>query len=180
LTARRFDRGTALILLDLDRFSFVNETLGPPAGDELLVEVARRLRLQVREGDTVGRRAGNEFGFVMANLGHEHDALALAQRMLDAISVPFNVAGQTVVVTASIGISVSPKNGETADAMLKCADTALHRAKQAGRNTFRFYSPEMDADAARRLGLETALRDALKTRSWRSITSRRSVWTAAR
>ena len=162
LTARRFDRGTALILLDLDRFSFVNETLGPPAGDELLVEVARRLRLQVREGDTVGRRAGNEFGFVMANLGHEHDALALAQRMLDAISVPFNVAGQTVVVTASIGISVSPKNGETADAMLKCADTALHRAKQAGRNTFRFYSPEMDADAARRLGLETALRDALK------------------
>ena len=162
LTARRFDRGTAVILLDLDRFSFVNETLGPPAGDEVLLEVARRMKLQVREGDTVGRRAGNEFGFVMANLGHEHDALALAQRMLDAIAVPFNVAGQTLVITASIGISVSPKNGDAGEAMLKCADTALHRAKQAGRNIFRFYSPEMDADASRRLGLETALRDALK------------------
>lgn len=97
----------------------------------------------------------------MANLGHEHDALALAQRMLDAI-LPFNVAGQTVVVTASTASLPLPKNGETADAMPKCADTALHRAKQAGRNTFRFYSPEMDADAARRLGLETAPRDALK------------------
>jgi diguanylate cyclase (GGDEF)-like protein/PAS domain S-box-containing protein len=161
LTARRFERGTALILLDLDRFRFINDTLGPPAGDELLIEVARRLLLQVREGDTVGRRAGNEFGFVLANLGHERDAIALAQRMLEAIAVPFTVAGQSLVVTASIGISVAPKNGETGETLLKCADAALLRAKEAGRNTFRFYSPEMDADAARRLGLESGLREAL-------------------
>ncbi len=160
--AHRFNRQTAIILLDLDRFRFINETLGPPVGDEILVEVARRLNLQVREGDTVGRRSGNEFGFVMANLSQEHDAIALAQRILEAISVPFVVCGQTLVITASIGISMSPRDGTSPDELLKTADTALSRAKAAGRNTFRFYSPKMDADAARRLGLEAALRAALQ------------------
>ncbi|MBI4743018.1 MAG: EAL domain-containing protein [Betaproteobacteria bacterium] len=159
--AHRFGRETAVILLDLDRFRFINDTLGPPMGDEVLVEVARRLNLQVREGDTVGRRAGNEFGFVMANLSHESDAIALAQRMLDVIAVPFGIGGQSLVITASIGISVSPRDGETAEALLKNADAALLRAKKGGRNAFRFYSPEMDADAARRLGLEAGLREAL-------------------
>ena len=162
ITARRFERGTAVILLDLDRFRIINDTLGPPAGDEVLVEVARRLGLQVREGDTVGRRSGNEFGFVMANLSHEHDAIALAQRILEAIAVPFVFGEQTLVITASIGISVAPKNGETGNELLKSADTALLRAKDAGRNTFRFYSPDMNADAARRLGLEAGLRRALE------------------
>jgi len=162
LSARRFDRGTAVILLDLDRFRIVNDTLGPPVGDLVLGEVARRLNLQVREGDTVGRRSGNEFGFVMANLSHERDAIALAQRMLEAIAVPFELAGQPLVVTASIGISVAPKDGEDADTLLKNAEAALLRAKQAGRNTFRFYSPDMDADATRRLAIEAALRHALE------------------
>jgi diguanylate cyclase (GGDEF)-like protein/PAS domain S-box-containing protein len=161
-TARRFKRDTAVILLDLDRFRFINDTLGPPVGDEVLIEVSRRLNLQVREGDTIGRRSGNEFGFVMANLSHEQDAIALAQRMLEAIQVPFVISGQSVVLTASIGISVSPRNGDDADALLKSADAALLRAKKSGRNTFRFYSPEMDADAERRLSLETALREALQ------------------
>ena len=161
LAAQRFNRQTAVILLDLDRFRTINETFGPPAGDEALREVVRRLNLQVREGDTVGRRSGNEFGFVMASLGQEHDAIALAQRMLDAIAQPLVIAGQTIALTASIGISVAPRDGSSADDLLKSADAALSRAKQAGRNTFRFYSPEMDADAARRLGLESALRNAL-------------------
>ena len=161
ISAHRFKRETAVILLDLDRFRLINDTLGPPVGDEILVEVARRLGLQVRDGDTVGRRSGNEFGFVMGSLGHERDAIALAQRMLDAIAVPFELNGQSVVITASIGISVAPRNGVDADALLKSADAALLRAKKGGRNTFRFYSPEMDADAARRLGLEAALREAL-------------------
>lgn len=161
MSARRFERATALILLDLDRFRLVNDTLGPPVGDQLLIEVARRLQLQVREGDTVGRRGGNEFAFVMGSLGHENDAVLLAQRMLEAIAVPVNVNGQSLVITASIGISVAPKNGESSEALLKSADIALARAKGAGRNTFRFYSPDMDADAARHLGLEAALREAL-------------------
>ena len=162
INAERFDRETAVILLDLDRFRFVNDTLGPPSGDRILVEVARRLNLQVRDGDTVGRRSGNEFGFVMANLGHERDVIALAKRMLDAIAEPFEINGQSLVVTASIGICVSPRNGTQPDALLKSADAALVRAKAAGRNTFRFYSPEMDADAERRLALEVALREALE------------------
>ncbi|EKE17920.1 MAG: hypothetical protein ACD_10C00210G0001, partial [uncultured bacterium] len=121
-----------------------------------------RLGLQVREGDTVGRRSGNEFGFVMANLNHERDAIALAQRMLEAIAVPFVIDAQAMVITASIGISVAPKDGNSGPALLKSADAALLRAKQAGRNTFRFYSSDMDADAARRLGLESELRNALQ------------------
>lgn len=161
ISARRFERGTAVILLDIDRLRLINDTFGPPVGDEVLVEVARRLRLQVREGDTVGRRGGNEFGFIMASLGQQRDALALAQRMLEAIAVPFQIGGQAMVITASIGISVSPKNGDTSEALLKCADAALLRAKQGGRNTFRFYSSDMDADAARRLALESGLREAL-------------------
>lgn len=162
LNARRFERDTAVILVDIDRFRLINDTLGPPAGDDVLIEFARRLKLQMREGDTVGRLAGDEFGFVMASLGQERDAIALAQRMQDAIAVPFEVGGQTLVITTSIGISVAPKNGDTGAALLKCAEVALRRAKEAGRNTFRFYSPEMDADAARRLALEAALRGALK------------------
>jgi len=161
LNARRFERGTAVILLDLDRFRQVNDTLGPPAGDQVLIEIARRLKLQVREGDTIGRRGGNEFGFVMASLAHEHDAIALVQRMLEAIAMPVTVEGQTVVVTASVGVSVAPVNGETGESLLKAADIALLRAKKAGSNTFCFYSAEMDADAARRLSLEAGLRQAL-------------------
>lgn len=161
MTARRFERSTAVILLDLDRFHIVNDTMGAPVGDEVLVEVARRLALQVRDGDTIGRRDGNEFGFVMANLGYERDAIVLAQRILEAIAVPVVIDDQSLVITASIGISVAPKNGEAGQDLLKSANAALARAKEAGRNTFRFYSPEMDADATRRMGLEVDLREAL-------------------
>ena len=162
INAGRFERQTAVILLDLDHFRLVNESFGPPVGDALLQEVARRLQGLLREGDTLGRRSGTEFGFVMANLSHERDAIALAQRLLDAIGDPFMIGEQTLLLTASIGISLAPRDGNGADDLLKTADIALSRAKQAGRNTFRFYAPEMDADAARRLGLESALRSALK------------------
>ncbi len=162
INAHRYNRETAVILLDLDRFRFINDTLGPPVGDEILIEVARRLNLQVREGDTIGRRSGNEFGFVMANLSHERDTIALAQRILDAIAVPFEVGGHSISMTASIGVSLAPRNGNDVDTLMKGADAALLRAKKSGQNLFRFYSPEMDTDAARRLGLEAALRQALQ------------------
>ena len=158
---RRYRRQTAVILLDLDRFRSINDTLGPPVGDEVLIEVGRRLQLQVREGDTVGRRGGNEFGFIMANVAHEHDTIALVQRMLDAVTAPFEIGGTRFSLTASMGISIGPRDSEDADQLLKAADMALARAKAAGRNGFRFYSPAMDADAARRLSLELAMRDAL-------------------
>lgn len=161
ISAQRFSRETAVILLDLDRFRFINDTLGPPIGDAILVEVARRLNMQVRDGDTIGRRSGNEFGFVMANLSHERDAIALAQRMLDAIAAPFEIEKHTITMSACIGVSVAPRNGNDVDTLMKCADAALLRAKKSGQNNLRFYSPEMDADATRRLGLEAALRQAL-------------------
>lgn len=162
ISAHRFGRETAVILLDLDRFRLINDTLGPPIGDGILAEVARRLNLQVREGDTVGRRSSNEFGFVMASLGQERDAISLAQRMLDAVAVPFDVDGHSISLTACIGVAVAPRDGNDTDTLMKCADAALLRAKANGQNTFRFYSPEMDADASRRLGLEAALRQALQ------------------
>ncbi len=161
LNMQRFKRRTAVILLDLDRFRLINETLGAPVGDEVLTEVGRRLALQVREGDTIGRRHGNEFGFVMANVAQEHDAITLAQRVLEAISIPFEINGVPLSLSASIGISVAPRDGNTAEQLLKAANIALDRAKESGGNSFRFYSPNMDADAARRLSLEVALRDAL-------------------
>ena len=164
MAARRYQRGTALLILDINHFRRLNDTLGPAVGDSLLTEVGRRLSLQVREGDTVGRLSGNEFGFVLAHLAHEHDAYALATRMLEAISAPIQAGGHSISMTASIGISLAPKDGESSEPLLKCADNALIRAKHAGSNTFRCYSPEMDADAARRLGLEAALRHALENK----------------
>jgi len=162
LNAARFERQTAMVLVDLDHFRLVNETFGPPLGDSLLQQVARRLQQLLRDGDTIGRHSGTEFGLVMANMGHERDAIALAQRLQDTISEPFSIGEQTLSLTASIGISLAPRDGKGADELMKTADIALSRAKQAGRNTFRFYAPAMDADAARRLGLESAMRNALK------------------
>lgn len=161
INAHRFGHQTAVILLDIDRFRRINENFGAPLGDTLLQEVARRAKALIRDGDTVGRRGGTEFGFVMANLSQKHDVITLAQRLLATIAEPFEVNGQSLALTASIGISLTPRDGSRADELFSCADIALARAKQAGRNTFRFYSPEMNADAARRLGLESALRNAL-------------------
>jgi diguanylate cyclase (GGDEF)-like protein/PAS domain S-box-containing protein len=159
--ASRMARQTAILLLDLDRFRVINESFGALFGDALLQEVAQRLKTLVRDGDTVGRRSGAEFGFVMVNLEHERDIIALAQRLLDALSLPFSINAQSVSLNACIGISLSPRDGGSADELMKTADVALSRAKHAGSNVFRFYSPEMDADAARRLALESALRCAL-------------------
>ncbi len=159
-SARRLERQTALILLDLDRFRSINETLGPPAGDAMLREAARRLGPQIRDGDTLGRRSGNEFGFILTNLSQERDAITLAQRLLDTIAAPYLLDGQSIALTASIGVAIAPRDGDTPDELIRAGEIALARAKQAGRNTFRFYAPEMNADAARRLGLESALRDA--------------------
>lgn len=162
ISARRYGRGTALLLLDLNNFRAINDELGPAIGDEILIEIGRRLTQQVRAGDTIGRRGGNEFGFVMANLLQQQGAIALAQRLLAEIASPIQVDGHAVSITASIGISVAPDNGDSGDALVECAGAALRRAKQGGTNTFRFFSPQMDADAVRRLALESRLARALE------------------
>lgn len=161
ISARRFERQTAVILLNIDRFRVINESFGASVGDALLQEVARRVQALVSAGDTVGRRGGTEFGCILSHLEQESDVIALAQRLLTSIAQPIEVDQQSLALTASIGISLAPRDGSRADELLSCAGIALARAKQAGRNTFRFYSPAMNADAARRLGLESALREAL-------------------
>ncbi|MEY4591623.1 MAG: hypothetical protein RIR18_518 [Pseudomonadota bacterium] len=161
LTAHRYHRQTTVLLLDLDRFRSINDQFGPAIGDKILVEVARRLKLQIRDGDTIGRRGGNEFGFVLANIAHERDAIMLAQRMLEALAEPFKFNGKSISISAGIGISIAPVDGDVSDNILMQADMALARAKTAGKNAFRFFSPDMDVTALRRMSLETELHNAL-------------------
>ena len=148
-----------VMLLDLDRFKNVNETLGHAAGDELLVQAGRRLSACVRSSDTVGRLGGDEFAIV---LPQPDDAATVAKRVMAAMAEPFRVAGQEVYVSASIGIGVYPADGPDAHTLLKNADTAMNHAKQRGRNTFVFYVPQMNDQAASRLRLEAQLRTALE------------------
>lgn len=164
ITGHRFQRQTAVILLDLYRFRLINESYGPPVGDALLQALATRLKEQIRDGDTVGRRSGTEFAFIMANLAHERDVIALTQRIFTALSQPFTIDGKSLGLSASMGISIAPRDGINADQIFKAADIALAHAKQAGSGNSRFYAPEMNLNAARRLGLEHALRHALENR----------------
>ena len=164
LSARRYKRGLALILLDLDRFRHVNDAFGHTVGDRLLLEIVERLNGQIRPGDTLARLSGNEFCFVLNHLAEEQDTFRLAQRILESVARPIEIAGQSVAITASMGISIFPKDGHGADALFKAADSAIVRAKDSGRNVFRFYAPEMESQAMRRVRIENRLRTALENK----------------
>ena len=151
----------ALHCLDLDQFKVVNDTLGHPAGDTLLRQLARRLRDGVRESDTVARLGGDEFAIVQTPIGSALDAAALARRLTELVEQPFEIDGQQIVIGASIGIAFAPQDGLDADLLLKSADLALDRAKQDGRGVFRFFQAEMDAAIQARRTMELELRQAL-------------------
>jgi diguanylate cyclase (GGDEF)-like protein/PAS domain S-box-containing protein len=151
----------ALLLLDLDRFKDINDTLGHPAGDLLLQQVATRLSACVREVDTVARIGGDEFSIVLAGIREAADAQLLCRRLLETFQVPFDLSGHEVLVTVSIGVALIPMDGSIPDKLLKHADIALYRAKEEGRNASRFFEPEMDARLQRRKALERELRLAL-------------------
>jgi len=151
----------AVLCLDLDRFKVVNDTLGHAAGDALLRAVAGRLLACVRETDTVARLGGDEFAIVQAGLHQPEDAGVLARRILEAIEQPFDLDGHRIVAGTSIGIVVAPDDGAQPDQLLKSADLALYRAKAAGRHTYRFFEPEMDARVQARQAMELDLREAL-------------------
>jgi diguanylate cyclase (GGDEF)-like protein len=148
-------------LLDLDYFKNVNDTLGHPVGDKLLRMVADRLRRLVREGETVARMGGDEFAIVQMQVAQPSDATALAQRVIEEVSEPYEIDGHQVVVGASVGISVSVTDGPSSDLLLRNADLALYRAKSGGRGTLRFFEPEMDAQMQTRRLMESDLRRAL-------------------
>ena len=157
--AQRHGRSLAVLLVDLDRFKHVNDTLGHEAGDALIQVAARRLYDCLRETDTMARQGGDEFVVLMDELPDREPVIGVSQRILDAMVQPFVIDGQEIHVTASIGISVYPDDGRT---LLRNADIALYRAKDRGRNNYQFYSSQIDKYSRERLALESGLRRALE------------------
>ncbi len=160
LQANRVGGSVALMVMGLDRFTLVNDALGHAAGDRLLVEVARRLRICVRETDTAVRLDGDKFALVMA-IASVDDSVIVAEKVLSVIKEPFTLDGEEVVVTFSIGISVLPLDAESDAQLTKHAEHALHYAKISGRNQYQFFSKDMNRRARSRLELENRIRRAL-------------------
>ncbi len=158
---RRYGGDFAVLCLDLDAFKSVNDTLGHVIGDALLCQVANRLRSSLRETDLVARLGGDEFAILQMGLVTPTGAAQLAERMIEAIQQPYEIDGHQAVIGVSIGIALASRDGESADALMKNADLALYRAKNDGRNVFRFFEPEMDTAMRQRRETEAALRQAL-------------------
>jgi diguanylate cyclase (GGDEF)-like protein/PAS domain S-box-containing protein len=156
------DGRVAVLCLDLDHFKEINDSLGHPIGDDLLKDVACRLRTSVREGDTVARLGGDEFAIVQAGIDLQaSESSSLAERLVEILGAPYVIQGHQVNIGVSIGIAFAPNDGEDPDQLLKNADMALYRAKEDGRGTYRFFEPGMDARAQARRLLEIDLRAAL-------------------
>lgn len=159
--AKRHGGSIALMFMDLDRFKMINDTLGHTVGDRLLQAVAQRLKRCVRAEDTVARLGGDEFTVIVNDVSHLEDAAMLAEKLIAAFEAPIVIDGYEMKVGVSIGISVFPEDGSDSDGLTKAADAALYRAKERGRNTYEFYTPELTACALEHLAMEQALRAAL-------------------
>ena len=159
---RRRGDSFAVLLLDLDRFKHVNDTLGHAVGDALLRETAVRLKASLRETDVLARLGGDEFAIVQDRDNNQRDAAsALAERIIAIIAKPFEIEGNEVNIATSIGIALAPEHATSSDSLMKMADLALYRAKSAGRNGYRFFDPEMSMAASARHELENELRRAI-------------------
>ena len=151
----------AILFFDLDRFKVINDTLGHHVGDGILKSLADRLRAIVKPGETLARFSGDEFIWLIPDLDNREQAESLAKRIADVVGAPYMFEGQELFVTASIGISFYPEDGEDADTLIKHADTAMYRAKEKGGDSFEYYHPDMNFRSLERLHLETHLRKAL-------------------
>jgi len=160
--ATRHPRQLAILFLDLDRFKHINDTLGHALGDELLVQTARRLQECVRQEDTVARLGGDEFIVILENLADPDDAGDVAEKILATLQRPFSLGAHEVPVTASVGVSLYPRDARDCETLLKHADAAMYRAKELGRNNHAYYTPQLTHLAEERFALEHKLRGALE------------------
>lgn len=160
--ARRHRRGIAVMYLDLDHFKLVNDGLGHSVGDGLLSEVAARLQGSIRASDTISRLGGDEFTILLNDTNSTDAIFAIARKILSSLAKPFRVNGHELFVTASIGISLFPADGEDVETLLKCADSAMYRAKELGRNQAQLFTTSMNEKYVRRLAVEQSLHHAME------------------
>ncbi|MFC6520744.1 putative bifunctional diguanylate cyclase/phosphodiesterase [Undibacterium arcticum] len=160
--AIRYGHPVWVVFLDLDRFKFVNDSLGHKAGDQLLKTIAERLLLAVRDTDTVARLGGDEFVVVLSEHAGGSLCADILKRIMDAVASPLRLQEQQFFLTCSVGVAVYPDNGLNAETLIEHADLAMYRAKEVGRNNFQFYTPAMNAQVSERLRIESALRNALE------------------
>jgi diguanylate cyclase (GGDEF)-like protein/PAS domain S-box-containing protein len=160
--AERHRQMLAALFLDLDRFKVINDTLGHAAGDQLLQEVAKRLGGQIRSYDTIARMGGDEFVILLNNVTSTDVVSGVSRKILESMAPPYLLGSQEVFITTSIGIAMYPNDGNDGERLLKNADTAMYLAKERGRNTFQYFSAELNLKAEERLVMETNLRHALE------------------
>lgn len=160
-SARRSGIHIALLYMNLDRFKFINDTLGHNAGDAFLIEIAKRLSSIVKSTDTVARISGDEFALIVEDI-NDDEVARLARRLLDTVSQQYYFEGQEIVITPSIGISIFPQDGDNSESIFLSADTAMNQVKQDGRNDFRFFAKDMQQRTKRILQLESAMYHALE------------------
>lgn len=160
--AKRGNDKIALLYLDLDNFKTINDSLGHIAGDQLLCEVATRLKQTIRASDTASRQGGDEFLVIVAGQAEQESVATVAVKIIDLLSEYFSVNGMEISVTCSLGISMYPDDGQDFDALLKHADIAMYQAKERGRNGFQFYDPQMNTNVVEHLHLISGIRTALQ------------------
>lgn len=163
---KRNNSRVALLFLDLDNFKTINDSLGHAAGDELLCQVAERLQQVVRSGDTVCRQGGDEFLLALGDIKDRDAAASVALKVLEHLNAPFTIAGQQLLVSCSLGMALGPDDGSDFDTLLKKADMAMYKAKDAGRNAWRFYDDDMNTSVNQHLQLAAGMRAALASKQF--------------
>ena len=161
-SAKRNKRQLAVFFIDLDRFKIINDTLGHEAGDQLLQEIAKRFRQALRAVDVVGRLGGDEFVILIEEFNDMTQVAKVAHKILSAAMKPMVIMGEECRVTASIGISVYPQDGQDEQSLMKNADIAMYFAKEEGKNNYQFYSKDIKSHSNERLAIETNLRRAME------------------
>jgi diguanylate cyclase (GGDEF)-like protein/PAS domain S-box-containing protein len=160
--ANRYREKLAVLFLDIDRFKVINDSLGHPIGDELLRRIAERVGGCIRQEDTIARLGGDEFTVLLPGIAKEEDAATIANKILEAVRLPFFIEHRELFITTSIGVTLFPEDGADPESLVRNADTAMYRAKEQGRDTARLYAPAMNTKALERLSLESRLRQALQ------------------